>query len=321
MSRLARAVAAFVLISAPIAIAQQPDNDIVVVGERVEEVATQFATEIAAPSMREDQLARWDERICVGTAGLSPEQGQLVVDRISAHAAEVGLRIGEPGCRANIMVIFTNDSDGVARNLVNERRDLLGYYGNDAVSTGGREGLEAFANTPRPVRWWHVARNVTADGRTLDNPNTTPAASGQEAAEANQSAGAGQPPLGIGAYNGVQAVRSRGSRLYRETRQDLNYIVVIVDTQRIAEFPTSAVLDYIAMVTLVQVDPAAEPNMVPSVLNLFTAPVELTPMGMTDWDLAYLRGLYGASRNAPSSGAQINEIARSMATELGQQQP
>lgn len=321
MSRLAGAAAAFALISAPIAIAQQPDNDIVVVGERLQEVASQFATEIAAPSMREDQLARWDERVCVGTAGLSPEQGQLVVDRISVHAAEVGLRIGEPGCRANIMVIFTNDSDGVARNLVNERRDLLGYYGNDAVSTGGREGLEAFANTPRPVRWWHVARNVTADGRVLDNPNTTPAASGQEAAEATQAAGAGQPPLGIGAYNGIQAVRSRGSRLYRETRQDLNYMVVIVDTQRIAEFPTSAVLDYIAMVTLVQVDPTAEPNMVPSILNLFTAPVELTPMGMTDWDLAYLRGLYGASRNAPNSGAQINEIARSMARELGRQQP
>ncbi|MEZ5961337.1 MAG: hypothetical protein R3C30_13060 [Hyphomonadaceae bacterium] len=317
MSKLAYAAAAFALISVPVALAQEPD--IVVVGERLEAVSREFATEIGAPSTREDQLARWDERVCVGASGLAPEQSRIVVDRLSARAAEVGLRIGEPNCRANIMVIFATDSDAVARTLVSERRDLMGYYTHDGVSSGGREGLEAFANTPRAVRWWQVARNVTADGRVLDNPNTTPAASGEEAASAAQAMAAGQPPAGIGAFNGAQGVRSRGSRLYRETRQDLNYIVIIVDTQRIAEFPTSAVLDYISMVALAQVNPAAEPSMVPSILNLFTAPIEETPEGMTDWDLAYLRGLYRAARDAPNSRSQVNEIARSMAAELSDQ--
>lgn len=293
--------------------------DIVVVGERLLEVSRSFATEIGAPSLREDQLARWDDQICVGASGLSPEQSGIVVDAISARAAEVGLRLGEPGCRASIMVIFASDSDTVARTLVNERRDLMGYYANDGVSTGGREELELFASTPRAVRWWHVARNVTVDGRVLDNPNTTPTASGAEAAAAARAAASGGVPAGIGAYDGAQAVRSRGSRLYRDTRQDLNYIVIIVDTRRIAEFPTSAVLDYVAMVALAQVNPAAEPQMAPSILNLFTSPVEETPMGMTEWDLAYLRGLYRAARDAPSSSAQVDDIARSMAAELGEQ--
>lgn len=311
---------AILALGAGLAAAQEPTApDIVVVGERLEEVSRSFAAEIGAPSMREDQLARWDQEVCVGASGLAPEQSRVVIDQISARAGEVGLRLGEPNCRANVMVIFTADSDTVAQTLVSERRDLMGYYTHDGVSTGGRAGLEAFANTPRAVRWWQVARNVTVDGRVLDNPNTTPAASGEEAARAAQAMASGQTPSGIGALNGAQGVRSRGSRLYRETRQDLNYIVIIVDTQRIAEFPTSAVLDYVAMVALAQVNPSAEPNMVSSILNLFTAPVDDTPMGMTDWDLAYLRGLYRAARDAPNSNTQINQIARSMASELGQQ--
>lgn len=293
--------------------------DIVVVGERLVEVSRSFATEIGAPSLRENQLARWDDEICVGASGLSPEQSSIVVDAISARAAEVGLRNEQPGCRADIMVIFASDSDAVARTLVNERRDVMGYYTNDGVSTGGREGLETFANTPRAVRWWQVARNVTVDGRVLDNPNTTPTASGAEAAAAARAAAGGEVPAGIGAYDGAQAVRSRGSRLYRETRQDLNYIVIIVDTQRIAEFPTSAVLDYVAMVALAQVNPAAEPQTAPSILNLFTSSVEETPLEMTDWDVAYLRGLYRAARDAPNASAQVDDIARSMAAELGVQ--
>lgn len=293
--------------------------DIVVVGERLVEVSRTFATEIGAPSLRENQLARWDDEICVGASGLSPEQSTIVVDSISARAAEVGLRLGAPGCRASIMVIFASDSDTVARTLVNERRDVMGYYTNDGVSTGGREGLEAFANTPRAVRWWQVARNVTVDGRVLDNPNTTPGGAGAESGAANQAAASGGVPTGIGAYDGAQAVRTRGSRLYRDTRQDLNYIVIIVDTQRIAEFPTSAVLDYVAMVALAQVNPAAQPQTAPSILNLFTAPIEEVQLEMTDWDLAYLRGLYRAARDAPNASAQVDDIARSMAAELGEQ--
>lgn len=319
MFRLAGAAAALVVIGAPLASAQ--DNDIVVVGERLEQVASQFATELAAPSQREDQLARWDERVCVGMAGLSPEQGQIVVDRISARAAEVGLRVGEPGCRANIMVIFTNDSDTVARNIVNERRDLLGYYGNDAVSTGGREGLEAFANTSRPIRWWHVARNVTADGRVLDHVNSAPAASASEGASANEAAASGQPSTGVGSFSGVQTVRSNGTRTRRTTRQDLNYVLIIVDAERVSEFPVSAWTDYVAMVSLAQINAEAEPTAAPSILNLFSSSVENTPMGMTAWDEAYLRGLYRATREATNTRAQQREISRTIVTTVTVDRP
>jgi hypothetical protein len=313
---------AIVLVSTASATAQQPDQDIVVVGERLEETASTFVNEIAVPSLREDQLARWDERVCVGVAGLSAEQGQIIVDRISARAAQVGLRLGEPGCRANIMVIFAPDSDAVARNIVDERRELLGYYTNDAVSTtGGREGLEAFASTPRPIRWWHVARSVTADGRVLDNANTAPAATAGEAASANQAAASGQPNTGVGSLGGAQTVRSNGTRMRRTTRQDLNYVLIIVDAQRVAEFPVSSWTDYVAMISLAQINADAAPSSAPSILNLFTSPVENTPMGMTPWDEAYLQGLYRATREATNTRTQQREIGRVIVTTMGAERP
>lgn len=321
MCRTALIVAACVVLWAPLTAAQQQGDDIVVVGERLEEVTRTFVEELAAPSLREDQLARWDERVCVGIAGLSAEDGQMVVDRISTRAAEVGLRTGEPGCRANIMVIFAPDSDAIARTIVDSRRELLGYYTNDAVSTAGREGLELFANTPRPVRWWHVARNVTADGRVLDNPTTAPAASSSEGASANEAAASGQPNTGVGSFSGVQSVRSNGSRTRRPTRQDLSYVLIIVDARRVAEFPVSAWVDYVAMVSLAQINPDAAPSTVPSILNLFTSSVENTPEGMTDWDEAYLKGLYRATREATNTRAQQREIGRAVVSEISAERP
>ncbi|MEZ5957979.1 MAG: hypothetical protein R3C27_12295 [Hyphomonadaceae bacterium] len=319
MLRFVGVFAVFWMLGVTAGLGQEPD--IVVHGDRLDEIASQFTTEVAAPSMREDQLARWDERVCVGIVGLAPEQGQGIVDRISTRAAEVGLRVGAPGCRANIMLIFTTDPEVVARNIVDERRDLLGYYAHDALSTGGREGLEAFVTTPRPIRWWQVARNVTADGQVLDNPYTTPSASGREAAAANAAAAAGEPPVGIGAFDGIQAVRSTGSRTRRATRQDLSYILIIVDARQVSDFPFSAWTDYVAMVSLAQINPDAEPSAAPSILNLFSSDVENTPMGMTAWDEAYLRGLYRATREATNARAQQREISRTIVTTVAADRP
>ena len=300
--------------------AQQPD--IVVVGERLEELTSSFVQEVSVASMREDQLARWDEQLCVGAVGLTPEDSQRLVDRISMRAGAVGLRLGQPGCRANVMVIYAPDSDTLTRQIVERRPELLGYYSNDAVSTaGGREGLEDFANTSRPVRWWHVSRNVTMDGRVLDNPNTQPAASGAEAASASAAVSAGQPATGLGAANGAQVVRSNGSRLSRTTRQDLNYVLVIVDAGRVGEIPADSWFDYVAMVSLAQVDPNATPSEVPTILNLFTASAETAPTEMTSWDIAYLNGLYRATREAVNSRQQRSEIQRSMVTTLTSERP
>jgi hypothetical protein len=91
-----------------------------------------YVRQIAFVASDDEPLARWDENICVGAVGLEPVQLQQLVDRVSQRASAVGLRPGRPGCRANVMVVFSNDSDAITRQIVDQRRDMLGFYGDDS---------------------------------------------------------------------------------------------------------------------------------------------------------------------------------------------
>lgn len=70
------------------------------------------------------------------------------------------------------------------------------------------------------------------------------------------------------------------------------------------------------MVTLAQLSPNANTAGFETILNLFTAQAQGRPMpaAMTDWDVAYLHGLYGATQDARNAQTQEGEIAHSMAT-------
>ena len=126
---------------APPAFAQEP-----------RERAQTYVERVALTTDPSDALARWDGEVCVGAVGLAPEQAQALVDRVSVRARAVGLRPGASGCRANVMVIYAPDSDVVTREIVDQRRDLLGFYPDDERITAGRAAMDDFANTPRATR-------------------------------------------------------------------------------------------------------------------------------------------------------------------------
>ncbi|MBN8606604.1 MAG: hypothetical protein J0L81_06785 [Caulobacterales bacterium] len=304
------AVLAFSLTLANTAIAQ-PSDEIVVTGNRVEEVAQAFAAEVASAPAAEDQYARWNHDLCVSVAGLSAADAQTVVDHISRRATEIGLGAERAGCQPNLVIIFANDSDVIARQIVDTRRDLMGYFTEDDTVTAGREALEAFANTPRAVRWWHISNTTTEDGRSLSNTRTRVGRGTNDALAAAQGNGAAAATTGNG-FNGLEATRARGTRLRRVTRQDMSFALVIVDSRRIAGIPAPAVADYVAMASLIQLNPDADMSRFPTVLNLFAdhaAGRALTP-AMTAWDQAYLNGLYAATREAANTRQQRAEITR-----------
>ena len=304
------AVLAFSLTPANTAIAQ-PSDEIVVTGNRVEEVAQAFAAEVASAPAAEDQYARWNHDLCVSVAGLSAADAQTVVDHISRRATEIGLGAERAGCQPNLVIIFANDSDVIARQIVDTRRDLMGYFTEDDTVTAGRGALEAFANTPRAVRWWHISNTTTEDGRSLSNTRTRVGRGTNDALAAAQGNGAAAATTGNG-FNGLEATRARGTRLRRVTRQDMSFALVIVDSRRIAGIPAPAVADYVAMASLIQLNPDADMSRFPTVLNLFAdhaAGRALTP-AMTAWDQAYLNGLYAATREAANTRQQRAEITR-----------
>lgn len=286
-------LAALVVAGAPVETRAQDRADetaptqvapVTVEGRRLADQVRNFVGEVAT-APRGQQLARWDGRVCVGTANLDPRYGQFMIDRIVETAISVGLDSGEPGCSPDIMIIGTTDGDALARSLVQDSPS--GFRPSRGGTDLGRAALRRFQNTDAPVRWWHVSLPVS-----VDTGEIAAALDGEEYA--------------------TISVRD-ASRLRSNTRNELKRVVIILDVSRIGVVPFGALSDYVAMVALAQVDPEADTSPYPSVLNLFddiAAGAETA--GLTDWDQDYLIGLYRAQDDRARASQQEREIAREM---------
>jgi hypothetical protein len=270
--------------SAPgVSSADEPTDlgDVVVEGRTLQTMTEDFVREVGQPA-RGRGLARWKDGVCVGVANLQPEMAQYIVDRISTVAQDLGLKPGEPGCNPSVLIVATADGNAFTEQFVAMRPRLfvIGAAGTDL----GRTALERFKTTERPVRWWTVS--VPTDSDTGDIAVRLP---GQEA------------PM----------IQTRGaSRLTTQIVDVTKRSFVIVDVNRINGVNQSQLADYIAMVTLAQVDPDADTSAYATVLNLFHAPDQVE--GLTQWDIAYLKGLYDAQRTLQNAGSARVEIASSI---------
>lgn len=307
------AIASLFALGASPAWAQDNDSDpgIVVHGQRNLEEVRQFVHNVSIETPSASQIARWNQHLCPGVVGASAQASQAIIDQIARRAAAVGLHVGAPGCRADLTIIVTSDSDRVAQAVYDERRTMLTRPNNVDGATLGDQALQAFVHSPRPVRWWHVSQKTTADGLMMSDERSSPISNSSLTA-VQTTANPTSPTSGDGMSRTV-AHRSDGSRLRRETRQDFNYVLVIVDTSRLNGAPLSAVADYIAFVSLTQVNPDVDATGFPTILNLFSAhDASARPTELSDWDLDYLDGLYHATRNARNSGQQRGDIQRRM---------
>jgi hypothetical protein len=96
--------------------------------------------------------------------------------------------------------------------------------------------------------------------------------------------------------------------------------LIIVDARQAQGLQFQALSDYVAMVSLAQLDPNGEATGIPSILNLFAEHQAggTPPAAMTEWDEAYLDGLYNARRTAPNEVWQRRDIASRMVEGLEQ---
>jgi len=262
-----------------------PDADlgtIEITGQRpFEDRAAAFIEEVAA-APRGRGLARWDRAICVGAANMDIRYAQYMIDRVSMVALDLGMEIGEPGCRPNIMIAAAANADELAAELV--RDEPHGFRPALAQTDLGSDALAEFQTTDAPVRWWHVSLPVTVD-------------TGDRAIKLR-----GEDPAFV-------TVRD-ASRLRANVRDDLARVVIILDTTQIGGVPYGALSDYVALVALAQVDPAADTSAWPSILNLFGSAEP--PAGLTEWDRGYLHALYEARRDRARPDQQAREIVAGM---------
>lgn len=273
----------------PAGVVAEPLEDVVVEGRRLEQLVREFVGEVSAPSGRYRGLARWHGRFCVGVVNVRPEIGQAIADRVSQVGQELGLDVGAPGCRANVFVVFADDGAALADAMVEESRRAfrIGVGGLDR----GNAALDDFRTADRPVRWWQLSLPVNAD-------------TGQRAVRLPGDLGA--PRMSIFAP----------SRVTTQIRDDLKKTMVIVDVDQLGEANLAQIADYIAFVTLVQIDPEADTSRYDTILNLFDDPRGVD--GLTDWDRSYLTSLY-ETQDLPvlrrNPRAQTRRVASEMLSE------
>ena len=248
---------------------QAPNQDaieeVVVRGQRMSEIefdlpdyVREFIGQVAALPPGAGH-ARWRNTVCVGVYNLAETQAHYIADRISALALDVGLEPGEPGCRPEVMIMFTVDADELAVSMVEENPRLFRPGGPVCCMQLGLDALEDFKQSDAPVRWWHVSMPVDA-------------LMGQRAIS--------MPQDGIGNYP-VTNVEGP-SRIHSGIVDKLYRVVIIVDATKLRGTTWQEIGDYLAVISLAQINPKADPTKFDSILNLFSNPSAYS--GLTDWD-------------------------------------
>jgi hypothetical protein len=233
---------------------QAPDvgDEVVVRGQRMSDIEDglraeigEFIGEVTAPPAGRG-FARWDRRVCIGIHNLEQTAAQYLVDRISKLALDVGLVPGEPGCGPNVIIIFTTDGRQLATQLVENERKFLRPTGEGGVHRG-LAGLDRFVESDKAVRWWQVSMPVSAQSgiAALELPN-----------------GLGPPVIGV----------AGPSRIHSGIVDSLQRVIVVVDSSKLTGTTWQQLGDYLAVVSLTQVDLDANPASFDSILNLFTNP-------------------------------------------------
>lgn len=254
------------------------DDKVVVQGRAAEDAVRAFVAEVGA-APRGQNLARWDRSVCVGAANMTPHYAQRLIDQVSRVALAIGLEIGEPGCRPNILILADTDGNALATRLVADSPQ--GFRPDRGSSNLGSEALRKFQTSSAPVRWWHVSQTVEVD--------------------------TGEPATGGATIQVRGASRIRGN-----VRQDMTNVIVILDTSRIGSISFGSLSDYVAMVSLAQIDAEADMQSFPTVLNLFASETGDRIARMTQWDLDYLISLYATRGDAANPNREARDISRGM---------
>ncbi len=144
-------------------------GDVVVTGRQREAIRA-FVKDLSVSEQRDGQLGRYDRMVCPGVMGVRNVYAQALNDQIARMAFALGLRVGEPGCKPNILVIAGANAQQLTRMI---EAFPPGLEADPRAGRHSRVALERL-HEPRPVRWWHqVAYTPTGVASRLTAPERT----------------------------------------------------------------------------------------------------------------------------------------------------
>jgi hypothetical protein len=267
--------------------------------EKLKHDVNSFVSSAIAKSFG-DSLMRWDHPVCPLVAGLTRDEGEFLLLRLSNIARSVHAPLAGEHCKPNFLVIFARDP-GVFLKLLWRRKPRL----FDTVH--GIAPVKGFIETSRPVRVWYNAQNIDAD-----------------AGNAITGALADSADVGMGKLDYPVVVRpsSLGSRITYPVVRNIDSAIVVVDPLKIGKVNFGQLADYIGLVGLAEINLDKDLGEAPTILKVFNASETAPPMEMTFWDRALLRSIYSTPQNNRMQLSKIETAAlKEIASSTGQPPP
>jgi len=239
--------------------------------------ALNFIQSHGAPA-RIGQLARWKDRVCPVTLGLTPALNAFVSARVRLLAARVGAPVHRFGrCRPNVEILFVDRPQALMDAVARERGLLLGFH--YAAAT------RRLAMVTRPIE----ARYLTSTQGGGGNTTLDVAAGGLFAS----APGAITGPVSL-ADAGAGPGGCAGSRLTECLRSLFSNVLIVVNAPAMEGRPIGPIADYIAMLALSQAKSLDGCGALDSILDTMAQSCSdrSSPPSWTNSDIAYLTALY-----------------------------
>ena len=187
-------------------------------------------------------------------------------------ALAAGMRVGREGCSTNVSVSFVGDAAALMQQINTRSPSRLSQVPNAERA--------AILNGDAPIRWWYLTE-IRSQHRMRNAPQSVQTAT--NSAAPGQSVTSSQLEVeSLSQYNS-SLISTQGARAIIDAN-------VVIDLDRVEGQSLQAVAAYAAFVAFSEVHPA-DPAPGGSILGMFGP--EPGARGLTDWDMAFLRALYG----------------------------
>jgi hypothetical protein len=222
-----------------------------------------YISKVTGGNVRSDDhpIARWRVPICPLVAGLPPEDGQVVFDRLTDVLTSTDIPLGTAGCRPNFVIVVTAEPETVLKT----------WWQHDFSLPGGQSGFHHFIGTPRPVRIWYNTELISGDGTPIT------------------SFGVGDNSV----LRGIKKIQlSPIPHIQFSGIPDLKSVIAVVDLTRVAGLDWRQVTDYIAMAGVTKINLDASLGEAPTIMSLFSTSGEARPQSLSSWDRSLIKELY-----------------------------
>ncbi|MGP8034344.1 MAG: hypothetical protein ACLPQ6_09395 [Steroidobacteraceae bacterium] len=242
-----------------------------------------FVATLAREIPRDEALRRWQVPVCPLVAGLTREQGEFILQRLSQIAAQVGAPLDKESCvQPNLVVIVSPRPEELLKAWDRHHRMFVGPRDSEAV-------FQRFRQQSRPVRVWYNHDFGSAKREPI----------------LNGSLQIGKASWGIASAGD----NSLGSKTFVREVLAFSSVAVIVDGRQIIGLEVRQITDYIAMAALTEVDLDAPLGDAPTILRLFNARSggQPLPEELSGWDREFLKGLYGMTLDSVTQRSQLRD--------------